>query len=228
MSALKPIEDKIFNSRWKWDEVDRELAKKTPKVLELLHEACLIESYFSAYMGKMLELFSYDVKATSMFTIEAFEAYTHYFVLRKYLDIVGYNPVTDEEIVALRRKDEGVEHRNEIRELVNFGMTEFFADYFFDDLASMAVEPILVDILKKFSHEEKVHAEFAFELLSDRMITPDVTQQILEHVKTFEHVGSYVLPTVSKAKDDNLAIIKKFNERIEELVQMRPSEYFSK
>ena len=78
-----------------------------------------------------MQLFWDDVKATSMYTIEAFEAYTHYYTLKRYLDTVDYRPITDKDIVALREKDRQKTYDNETRELVKPVATEHFASQFF-------------------------------------------------------------------------------------------------
>src|SRR5947199_9444325 len=117
---LAAVEKRIFDRRFPWHEIDRTKALENIPVLDRVREACLIESYFALYTGKMLALFWYDVDATSIFTIEAFEAYTHYYGLLRYLIEVGYRPITAEEITALREKDLHNTYTDEIRELVNF------------------------------------------------------------------------------------------------------------
>ena len=215
MHSLDQANAKMFDARYPWNDFDRERARSNLGVLDLLRDACLIESYFPIFMGKMIELFSDDVAATSVFVIEAIEAYGHYFVLRRYLDLVGHHPVTDEEVVAVREKDRFVEHPDKVRELVNFMGTEHFAAEFFNDLAGMTTDPLLKNILPRFSAEEVVHARFAYELL-ERMIAADpaVRQQILAHAAEFRHVGSYVMPVVSPAKEDNLRVIRSFDEMV--------------
>lgn len=225
MTILEEVEQKIFNGRFAWGEIDVAVAKQTPQVLEALREACLIESYFSTYMAQMLSLFWYDNKATAMFTIEAFEAYTHYYVLRKYLDTVGFRPIANEEIIALRKKDQGQQHSNEMEELVNFGATEFFAANFFADLSRVTQEPILVGILQRFSKEEEVHAEFAFDLIADRISTDSERAEVLGYAQKFKHIGAYVLPEVMTAAVDNLKVIQRFNRRLEQLAGQRLSDY---
>ena len=89
MNTLRQVQSRIFDHLFAWDQIDRKKALENKHVLELLREACLIESYFAVYTAKMMTLFYDDVSATSIFTIESFEAYTHYFILRKY-----FNPVT--------------------------------------------------------------------------------------------------------------------------------------
>lgn len=226
MTMLKTVEGKIFDKRYPWNEISREKALENTVVLDRLHEACLVESYFALYTGKMLQLFALDVEATSIFTIEAFEAYTHYYTLRRYLNVVGYNPVADAEILALREKDLAQVYDDKIRELVNFGMTEHFAAHFFAELAEMTSEPVLQDILRRCSSEEVSHAEFAFQLLEKyASADPDGRIKVLEHALHFQHVGSYVLGYVSPAGEDNTIAIREFNARIEQLAGQRLSDY---
>jgi rubrerythrin len=226
MNSLKTVENKIFDKRYNWHDIDKEKALSTPRVLDLIREACLIESYFGTYTAKMMDLFWYDVQATSAYTIEAFEAYTHYYSLRRYLDTVGYRPIKDEEVVALKEKDKNKIHDNEIKELVNFMATEHFAANFFKDLANLTEEPVLKQMLAKMSSEEVMHARFAFDLLRERMTkTPECIDNILKYAQNFQHVGAYVLPFVSNAKEDNMAIINQFASMIEELTGQSLTEY---
>jgi len=225
MSALKEIENKIL-SRFNLDQIDVEKAMKNTRHLDLLHEVCLIEAYFTEYTSKMTKLFSYDIDATSIFTIEASEAFRHYLGTRKYLEKVGYKIVTDAEIINLRQKDKDVEYNDEIRELVNFMMTEHFAAHFFADLAEVTEEPVLKAMLPIFSQEEVVHSQFAFDLLKARLEKdPSIKNSILDHAQHFVHIGAYVLPFVSTVKDDNIKTISTFNKKIEDLVGMRLSDY---
>jgi hypothetical protein len=219
METLKLIEGKIFDGRADWQAIDKEKALKDTRILDLLREACLVEGYFGVYTGKMMQLFWNDVGATSIFTIESFEAYGHYYMLKRYLDAVGYRPVTEEEIVALRAKDEGKVYDDPIKELVNFMGTEHFAAEFFRDIMGLTEEPVLKGLLPRFVSEEVTHSQFAFDLLKARMDKdPAVKDAIITHAKNYQHVGSYVLPWVSPAKEDNLKIIQSFNEKVEKLV----------
>ena len=215
MHSLDQVNAKMFDARFPWGELDRDRALSNTAVLDLLRDACLIESYFPIYMAKMISLFWDDVAATSIFTIEAIEAYGHYFTLRRYLDLLGYRPVSDEEVTALREKDRDQVHPDKVRELVNFMGTEHFAAEFFNDLAGLTTEPLLRGILPRFSAEEVIHARFAYELL-ERMIAtdPTVKDQVLLHAAQFRHVGSYVMPVVAPAKQDNLKVIRSFDAMV--------------
>jgi hypothetical protein len=225
MKSLDYANGRIFDSRFAWDNIDRQKALQDTRVLDLLREACLIESYFPVYTAKMVALFWDDVAATSIFTIEAIEAYGHYFTLRRYLDRVGYRPVADEEVIALRQKDRESLHQDKVKELVNFMGTEHFAAEFFQDLAGLTVEPVLQAILPRFAAEEVTHSDFAFDLLQ-RMLdaNPELRAEILVHASNFRHVGSYVMPEVRPAKDDNLRVIRTFDEKVGRLVGTRLSE----
>jgi hypothetical protein len=223
---LAAVEKRIFDRRFPWHEIDRTKALENIPVLDRVREACLIESYFAIYTGKMLALFWYDVDATSTFAIEAFEAYTHYYGLRRYLQEVGYRPVTDEEIAALREKDLDKVYTDEIRELVNFAMTEHFAGHFFADLAETTTEPVLKSMLRDFSAQEVTHSELALQLLEKRLSTgPGVRARILEHARDYTHIGAYVMPAVSSVKEDNLQAILAFNRRLEQLLGQSLSDY---
>lgn len=225
METLHAVQRRIFDSRIAWDEIDTEKANQNREVLDLVREACLIESYFATYTGKMMELFWCDVDATSVFSIEAFEAYSHYYILRRYLDVVDYRPVSDDEIVALRARDREASYTDEIRELVNFMMTEHFAAQFFVDLADRAGEPVLQSILRRLGREEVTHAQFAAELLEKRIADdPEVKERVQYCAREFRHIGAYVLPGVSNAKQDNLQMILSMNRRIEQLTGRRLSD----
>jgi hypothetical protein len=228
MASLEELESKIFDTRFKWNEIDKEKALADTKVLDLVREACLVESYFAVYTGKMLQLFWYDVRATSMYTIEALEAYTHFYTLRRYLNTVGYRPVTDEEVVALRKKDLTKIYDNEAMELVNFMATEHFATHFFAELSAKSPEPVLQTMLQRMSSEEVIHARFASDLLTERLTKGKITKEdILLHAKEFRHVGAYVLPKVSTVDEDNVKIINSFGKVIEDLTGTSLAEFMA-
>ena len=225
MKTLDQVNSRIFDTRVVWKSINRELAFKNTGVLGLLRQASLIESYFPVYTAKMIALFWDDLAATSIFTIEAMEAYGHYFISRRYLEIVGYDPIADEEIIALRLKDRDKIYTDKVRELVNFMGTEHFAAEFFSDLAGLTEEPVLKEILTRFSAEEVSHSNFAFDLLEEMSARdPGVKDKILEHALNYQHIGTYVVPLVSPAKEDNMRVIQSFNEKVGRLVGKRLSD----
>lgn len=222
MQTLNAVQGRIFDARVPWDRIDLVRARADTAVLDLVREACLIESYFATYTARMMDLFWNDVEATSIFSIEAFEAYSHFYLLRRYLETVGYRPVTDGEVIALRAKDRDAAYRDEIRELVNFMMTEQVAARFFDDLAERAWEPVLRDVLGRLGREEVTHARFAEDLLRQRIERdPTVKDHIVRHARDFRHIGAYVLPAVSNAKEETVASILDLDRTIERLTGQR-------
>ncbi|MEM3074346.1 MAG: hypothetical protein QW727_00155 [Candidatus Pacearchaeota archaeon] len=226
MDALREVEGRIFDKKFEWESIDKAQALENKRVLDLIREACLIEAYFGIYVANMISLLKEDLEATSMFTIEGFEAYSHYYILRKYLDIINYKPIKDEEILAIREKDKDVKYDDEIKELVNFMATEHFAANFFKDLSDLAPEPILKKILATLSKDEVMHSRFAFDLLRKRLNkNPEIKDKILSDAKKFQHIGAYVLPTVSNAKEDNIKIIQSFNNILKDLVGESISDY---
>jgi propanediol dehydratase large subunit len=226
VKTLHTVHRKLFDHKLEWSRIDTEKARARPEQLELLREACLVESYLPVYTGKMMGLFWDDLDATTIFTIESMEAYGHYYVLRRYLETVGYKPVSDEEVVELRERERDVVYDDQVRELVNFMGTEHFAAQFFTDMSQLMNEPVLAKVLPEFAAEEVVHSQFAFDLLQARVQTdPKVKDQILEHARNFKHVGAYVRPYVPPAKEDNVRSIRAFNEKFERLLGQPLSDF---
>ena len=226
MGVLKIVEGRIFDKFADWESIDKEKALSNARVLDLVREACLIEAFFVVYVGKMIDLFWYDIEATSMFTIEGFEAYTHYYTLRRYLETVGYKPVTDQDVQEIRKKDKDKVYDDEIKELVNFMATEHFAACFFRDLSDMSDETILKNLLMRLSGEEVIHSQFASDLLKKKLDKePLLKGRIITLSKDFKHIGLYALPFISNVKEDNLHHIQQFNKKVEKLVGEKISDY---
>jgi hypothetical protein len=226
VKTLQTVHRKLFEEKLDWSRIDKQRALAHPEQLELLREACLVESYLPVYTGKMMGLFWDDLDATTIFTIEAIEAYGHYYVLRRYLDTVGYKPVSDQEVVELRERERSVVYTDQVRELVNFMGTEHFAAQFFMDMSQLLDEPVLAKVLPEFAAEEVVHAQFAFDLLQARLRKdPRARAAILEHARNFKHVGAYVRPYVPPARGDNVRSIRAFNEKFEKLLGQPLSDF---
>jgi hypothetical protein len=218
MKVLDEVNARIFDRRVDWTSIDVAAARRAPELLDLLREACLVESWFPVYMTGLIGLVFDDPEATAIFTIEAFEAYGHYYLLRRYLEHVGHDAPTDDEIAALRRSRDDTPPTDIVRELVNFMGTEMFAADFFETIARRSEEPILGRMLVGFAGEERVHSDFAKELL-ERMAAndPAVAQRAERAAASFTHVGRYVLPTLSSVKGDNLGIILEFSRAVAEV-----------
>jgi hypothetical protein len=225
LHSLSSFNERQLGASVEWSAIDPALALRTPRVLECLREACLIESFLPVFTSRMCELFWDDVDATSVFTIEAFEAYGHYYLLRRYLEAVGRETVSDADVVRVRANDRERVYSDKIGELVNFMATEHFAAAFFSQLAAMTEEPVLKELLPRLAREEVRHAQFAFDLLEARIeANPELCDVVLERARNFTHVGAYVLPRVSPAGDDNLESIARFNDMVGRLVGRRLSD----
>jgi hypothetical protein len=226
VKTLEKVQRRLFEEKLDWSRIDKDRALARPDLLELLREACLVESYLPVYTGKMMSLFWDDLDATTIFTIESIEAYGHYYVLRRYLEVCGYQPVTDDEVLALRDRERREVYTDQIRELVNFMGTEHFAAQFFTDMSKLIDEPVIKAILPEFAAEEVIHSQFAFDLLQARVAKdPSARDAILAHARNFKHVGAYVRPYVPPAKEDNLRSLRAFNEKFEKLVGQPLSDY---
>lgn len=222
MTTLASLQRERLDRLFPWDRLDRDAALRRPDLLDLVREACLIESYFAVYTARMMRLLWYDVAATSIFSIEAFEAYVHFATLRRYLDEVGYRPVSDEEIRLLREKDLEETATDELRELINFMATEHFAAHFFRDLAAETDEPVLKAIMQRFSPEEDLHADLAGDLIRARVEgRPDLAEKVVRDARSFRHIGIYALPGVSNVKGDNIEAILALDRKIEALLGKR-------
>jgi len=226
MRTLDVIHARMYDRRLDWDRIDRRAARRNPRALDLLREACLIESYLPVYTGKMMSLFWDDLAATAVFTIEAIEAYGHYYLLRRYLETIGYRPIRDQEVIALRRKERRAVYTDQVRELVNFMGTEHFAAQFFTDLEGMVEEPVLRGLLPEFAAEERVHSQFALDLLAARVRhRPTLKRAVVRHARNFTHVGAYVTASVSPASADNIRTIQALNRRFTQLLGKPLSDF---
>jgi hypothetical protein len=226
MNTLGKVQRRLFDARLDWSAIDRDRALGRPELLDLLREACLVESYLPVYTGKMMDLFWDDLDATTIFTIEGIEAYGHYYVLRRYLDVLDYKPITDQEVIQLRTLERIHVYNDQIRELVNFMGTEHFAAQFFTDMSKLIDEPVIKGILPEFAAEEVIHSQFALDLLQTRVLRdPALKASVLRHARDFKHVGAYVRPYVPPAKEDNLRAIKAFNDKFDDLLGQPLSDY---
>lgn len=225
MKILDEVNARIFDARVDWDAIDVASAGAETELLALLREACLVESWFPLYMAELSRTLFDDLEATAIFTIEGFEAYGHFYLLRRYLRHVGGDPPSDDDVVTLRRERWGQALGDPLEELVNFMGTELFAADFFEAIGERTGEPVLREMMTRFAREERVHSEFAAALLR-RMVArnPALAARVEEAALGFTHVGRYVLPELSPARADNVALIQRFNRAIAEISGRPPSE----
>ncbi|WP_294052929.1 ferritin-like domain-containing protein [Thiolapillus sp.] len=154
-----------------------------------------------------------DVDACSILQVEQFEGFRHFWVLRRYLDIVGYEPaITDEELVGHRERNlENVRYTAEDRipVLVNFTWSEHFAGYFFMRVAEQAKEPVLAKLAKFIAGDEFRHAEGGFRILQN-VVNRDKSKvkDIVKAANEFRHYGNDVTDVPISLNNDFDAILK--------------------
>ena len=168
----------ILDTDIAWDQINRELALSQPDLLERVRDSALIESYFPLFTPRALDLLWDDVAATGVFSIQLYESYKHFQVFNQYLHAVGYRPIEDEEIVAIRRRNQHLHYEDGTRLLTRYMMSEHFAAHAFFKDARQAREPVLARILHLVSRDEVRHAQFAFDLLDLR--SPHIARSIAD------------------------------------------------
>lgn len=208
-----------------WDEIDAEQALGQPELLAQLRDAALIESFHPVNLARLMRACWDDIDAGVCLSLEAFEGFKHFHVLRRYLDVVGYEPViTDDELVRIRRGSQDVSIAQEglIHALVEFMLSEHLAAYFFRRLSRAAVEPVLADVLKRIAADEVRHAQSASDLIAKRIESDrSVVPRVLEAAGRFRHYGSEVVSEVPVAMRGDEVAIRTFAGRIERLCGTR-------
>jgi hypothetical protein len=131
---------------------------------------------------------------------------------------VGYRPIADAEIVALRRRHLGLRYDNRARLLTRYMMSEHFAAHNFFKDARRAAEPVLSQILHLVAKDEVRHCQFAMDLLRDHLgRCPDDVSAVVDEAVRFRHIGEYVVPSMPVAERNDFAAILGVNRKIERL-----------
>ena len=208
-----------------WDGIDAALALAQPDILRQLRDAVLIESFHPINLARLMRACWDDIDAGVCLSLEAYEGFKHFDVLRRYLDAVGFEPrITEQELVDIRKGTEGVEvdPGRVIEALVDFMLSEHLAAYFFRRLSGQAAEPVLLDILKRIAADEVRHAQSASDLIAKR-ISGDASliPRVLDAASSFQHYGSEVVADVPVAMHGDAVAIRTFAARIERLCGVR-------
>jgi hypothetical protein len=212
-----------------WDSLDTQTARGQVEILEQLRESALIESMHPVTTKHLMGLMWDDVDATSILSVELFEGFRHFYVLRRYLDAVGHEPaITDEEIVQARKKAaEAAEGQHDLtQELVNFIFSEHFAAYYFVRLRQRAREPVLRTIAHLIARDEFRHTQISQDLLKQRIERDrESTERVLEAAANFRHYGAMALEEVPVFQRTDLGAIKSFMKKIEILTGRRVVDF---
>ena len=136
----------ILEADVSWGRIDRELALAQPELLDQVRDAALIESYFPVYTTRLVRALWDDLDATAVFSIQLYESYKHFYVLNRYLAIVDYRPIPDEELREVRQRNLETVIADPDAELARYMVSEHFAAYFFLRLSRQAREPVLSEL----------------------------------------------------------------------------------
>jgi hypothetical protein len=209
----------------KWSEIDRARANARPDLLAALRDAALIESYHPLNLARLLRATLDDIDAGVVFSLELYEGFKHFHSLRRYLDVVGYEPtITDGELVAIRESQAEIDVSAEdlVPRLVEFMLSEHLAHYFFRRLGEQAEDHVLSDLLSRIAADEVRHAQSASDLIAKRIAAnPAVIRQVLDAALDFHHFGEQAIGAVPVAQPGDPIAIQTFAKRIERLCGIR-------
>jgi hypothetical protein len=206
--------------------IDVALARTQPELLEQVRDSALIESYFPVYTTRLMRALWDQVDVTSVFSVQLYESYKHFYVLNRYLEVVDAHPIDDAEIIAARRPHLDTAIDDPVRELARYMISEHFAAYFFLRLARQAAEPVLAQIARYIAQDEFRHTQFAFDLLDIRLKRDAALRdRVLQAGLEFRHVGADVVARVPVSEKNDLAAILALNKRLHRLCGVSLSEW---
>jgi hypothetical protein len=201
-----------------WDDIDPRLAQRDPALLQRLRDSALIESFFPIFTCRAMEVLWNDASATAVFSVQLYESYKHFHVFNQYLEYVGYHPIRDEELVAIRRRNAALHYDDGTRLLTRYMMSEHFAAFHFMKDARRAPEPVLRHILKLVGRDELRHTQFAYDLIAMRIARdPAESAKVLEAASTFRHIGLEVVSAIPVAEKNDFAAIVTMSQKIKRL-----------
>ena len=209
-----------------WARIDPQIALAQPALLDQIRESALIESYFPVYTTRLMRALWDDLDATAVFSIQLYESYKHFYVLNRYLDVVGYRPIGEEELLEIRRRNLDTGVSDALAELTRYMLSEHFAAYFFLRLSRQAQEPVLARIAEFIAKDEFRHTQFAYDLVDARLKKdPACRQRVLQAASQFRHVGADVVPIVPVSEKNDLAAILTLNRRMRRLCGVSLAEF---
>jgi hypothetical protein len=212
-----------------WNSINLELAHSQPEILEQVRESALIESYFPLYTTNLIRTCWDQVDLTSVFSVQLYESYKHFYALNRYLEIVDYRPLTDVDLIEARRRNVDNRVQDPISELGRYMISEHFAAYFFLRLSRQAKEPVLQQIAGSIAKDEFRHTQFAYDLLEPRIRNnEDARQRLLEAAMNFKHVGADVVAQVPISLKNDIQAILTLNKKMHRLCGISISEFSQK
>jgi hypothetical protein len=216
----------ILDADVAWARIDGALARTQPDLLDQVRDSALIESYFPVYTTRLIRALWDQIDATSVFSIQLYESYKHFYVLNRYLELVNYRPISDDELVEKRRATLDLPIADGLAELARYMISEHFAAYFFLRLSRQAAEPVLAQIAGFIARDEFRHTQFAYDLLDARLKRePEGRDRVLRAALDFRHVGADVVAAVPVSEKNDLAAILTLNKRLQRLCGISASEF---
>jgi hypothetical protein len=208
----------ILDADVSWGEIDPARAREQPTLLDQVRDSALIESYFPIYTTRLVRALWDQIDATSVFSIQLYESYKHFYVLNRYLELVDYRPIAADEIVEIRRRNLETTVDDPVRELSRYMISEHFAAYYFLRLSRQAGEPVLRQIAGFIAQDEFRHTQFAYDLLDARLkADASCCERILNAGIDFRHVGADVVAHVPISQKNDLGAILALNKRFQRL-----------
>lgn len=212
-----------------WSALERDVVAEDESLLQKIKASCLIESHHPIGTGSLIPLLAEDVNATAIISIELYEGFKHFYVLKKYLDSVASEKVriSVEEIEAARKR--AIAHQTTEfleKELVTFMVSEHFAAYFFLRISQHTKEPVLRKIAAYIAQDEFRHAQAAYAILESCLKDGRVTtDQVLEEAYQFQHYGYKMVDEVPVFQQNDVIAIHSFIKKIQMLTGERMVDY---
>ena len=212
----------ILDTDISWDQIDPNLGRSQPDLLDRVRDSALIESFFPVFTSRAIECLWDDPSATAVFSVQLYESYKHFHVFNQYLERVGYRPIEDEELVTIRRRNARLRYEDGTRLLTRYMMSEHLAAFHFLKDAGVAREPVLKQILRLVGRDELRHTQFAYDLLALR-IQRDRHEalKVLDAARSFRHIGLEVVPEVPVAEKNAFAALITLDQKIRRLTGER-------
>jgi hypothetical protein len=209
-----------------WHAHARTHALAHAAVLDQLRDSWLHQSKIPIYTTRLIRALWDQIDATSVFSIQLYESYKHFYVLNRYLELVDYRPITDEELLAVRERNLDREVTDPIAELARYMISEHFAAYFFLRLSRQVRESVLQKIAEFIAKDEFRHTQFAFDLLVPRVRDDQAARdRVLAAGLNFRHVGTDVVATVPVAEKNDLQAILTLDKKLRRLCGVSLKEF---
>lgn len=219
----------ILETDVSWNNIRPELALTQPELLEQIRDSALIESYFPLYTTNLLRACWDQVDLTAVFSVQLYESYKHFYVLNRYLEVVGYRPLTDHDLIEARANCIHNRVEDPLRELARYMISEHFAAYFFLRASRQAKEPVLRQITAFIAKDEFRHTQFAYDLLEPRVRNhEEARNSVLEAGVNFIHVGADVVQHVPIAQKNDFQAILTLDKKMHRLCGISISEFSKK